>query len=1059
MSTLLIANRGEVALRIMRTARLRGIRTVAVHSDDESRAPHARRADFAVALLESGPAAYLNIDEICKAALHSGASIVHPGYGFLSESPEFARACADLGLRFVGPEPETLRILGDKSATRRLADAWNVPVLAATDGPTTPADARIFADSLNRGSVIVKALAGGGGRGMRIVEDSGDLDRAMERCRSEALRSFGLADVYVEAYLPRARHIEVQVVGDGRDDPLHLFDRDCTAQRRHQKVVEIAPALNLPDATRQQLRTAAVSLAKAVSLCGLATFEFLVDADRPDQWYFIEANPRLQVEHGITEMITGLDLVGLQLDIAHGSSLADLGLSQSTLTKPLGVAIEARITGEPRPDGSDVLAEVRFPRGDNIRVDTHAHTGMRVGTGYDPLLAKVMVHRSDGDFDAAATELAHALRKVTLAGLDTDLATSTWLVGGDDFRQGRTTTRTIDNRLSGTGSSDNSVSTESFDVRAPSAGTVVALSVSSGDAVARGAVLVTIEAMKMESDVTTPLAGHITSVAVDLGDSVTSGQVLTTVEPSAVQGAASDTAREVDVSSTRSDLSDIVARHRRTHDDARPDSVSRRHGRGKRTARENIDDLLDSATFHEHGALVIAAQRRRQSLDDLESTTPADGLVTGFGAVAGRPIAVLSYDYTVLAGTQGLQSHKKAERMFELAGRRGTPVVLFAEGGGGRPGDTDDMSGATRMDLGTFVALGRLNGLVPTVGIASGRCFAGNAALLGSCDVVIATADSTIGLGGPAMIQGGGLGVVSADDVGPISVQQPNGVIDVVATDEAEAVVIAQRYLSYFAGTRSQWTSTDQRLLRHLVPEKRSRPFDVRTLVDTLADDDSVLELRREFGPGLVTALARIKGIPLGIVANDGSCAGGTIGSAEADKMTRFLQLCEAYGLPVLSLCDTAGFLVGPDAERTASVRHVSRLFVLAPSLTVPFLTVIVRKAFGLGGQAMAGGSFRVPDVILAWPTGELGAMGPEGAVKLGYRRELDAIADPEERERVYRGHLADYIDQGKAVNAASVFEIDDVIDPADTRSRIVDVIAAPRPQRPALVRRRIDTW
>jgi acetyl-CoA carboxylase carboxyltransferase component len=363
------------------------------------------------------------------------------------------------------------------------------------------------------------------------------------------------------------------------------------------------------------------------------------------------------------------------------------------------------------------------------------------------------------------------------------------------------------------------------------------------------------------------------------------------------------------------------------------------------------------------------------------------------------------------------------------------------------------------MDLGTFVALGRLNGSVPTVGIASGRCFAGNAALLGSCDVIVATRDSTIGLGGPAMIEGGGLGVFAADDIGPVSVQETNGVIDIVVADESEAVDVAQRYLGYFAGLTPEWTAADQRLLRHIVPERRNRPFDIRALIDTVADEGSVLELRRGFAGGLVTALVRIEGNAIGLVANDGSRAGGTIGSAEADKMTRFLQLCEAYGLPVLTLCDTAGFLVGPDAERTASVRHVSRLFVTAPALTVPFCTVIVRKAFGLGGQAMAGGSFRVPDTIVAWPSAELGAMGPEGAVTLGYRRELAAIEDAEEREHVYRRHLDEYVAQGKALNAASVFEIDDVIDPADTRSRIVDILAAPRPERPTNVHRRIDTW
>ncbi|MFC9355074.1 carboxyl transferase domain-containing protein [Rhodococcus sp. NPDC057014] len=1060
MTGLLIANRGEVALRIMRTAAARGLRTVAVYSEDEPDSPHVTRADESIPIPGVGPSAYLDVANICSAASSTRAAIVHPGYGFLSESAELAEACAAAGLTFVGPDGPTLRLLGDKSTTRALATRCAVPVLPATAGPTTKTAARDFAESLGATAVIVKAAAGGGGRGMRIVDDLEKLDQAIDRCRSEAERSFGIPDVYVEAYLPRARHIEVQVAGDGSKFPMHLFDRDCTGQRRHQKMVEIAPAQFLPDTTREALFTAALSLASAVSLRGLATFEFLVDADDPDQWYFIEANPRLQVEHGITEQITGLDLVGLQLDLAHYRTLPDLNLTPGALGTPRGIAIEARITGGPRPDGSDRLKEVRFPTGPHLRVESHLHPGMRVGTGYDPLLAKVIVHRHDGDFATAAAKLKSSLDEVRLDDLDTDISTLQWFLGSDAFRCGRTTTRTIDDHLVTEAPASEAVSDEaSIDVRTPLTGTVVALSVKAGSTVERGDVLVTIEAMKMETDVRSPVTGSVIAVDVEIGQSVSARTLLAVIEPDRHQPEEASVIDRIDLTATRSDLDDILARHRRTLDQARAGAVERRHDRGKRTARENLQDLFDPEPFHEYGSLVVAAQRRRKSLAELEGSTPADGLVAGFGTVDAYPTAALAYDYTVLAGTQGLQSHKKAERMFDLAGRRGTPVVVFAEGGGGRPGDTDDMSRATRMDLGTFVALGRLNGVVPTVGIASGRCFAGNAALVGACDLVIATQDSTIGLGGPAMIEGGGLGSFGADEIGPVSVQGPNGVIDVLVDDEAEAVAVARRYLGYFRRSTTTWSAPDQRQLRHVVPERRSRPFDMRTVVDTIADEDSVLELRRDFAPGIITALVRIEGQPTGVVANDGSRAGGTIGSAEADKMARFLQLCEAYAIPIVSLCDTAGFLVGPDAEQTASVRHVSRLFVIAPSLTVPFCTVIVRKAYGLGGQAMAGGSFRVPDAIVAWPTGELGAMGPEGAVKLGFRRELDAIEDDDERDQAYRAHLEQYEQQGKAINAASVFEIDDVIDPVTTRSWIVSVISTPRPDRPSSVRRRIDTW
>jgi acetyl-CoA carboxylase carboxyltransferase component len=510
----------------------------------------------------------------------------------------------------------------------------------------------------------------------------------------------------------------------------------------------------------------------------------------------------------------------------------------------------------------------------------------------------------------------------------------------------------------------------------------------------------------------------------------------------------------------RSDIRHNETRHAQTLDAARPQAVAKRHARGKRTARENIADLLDENSFHENGALTIAAQRSRRTIDDLEANTPADGVVTGFGTVDGVPVAVLAYDYSVLAGTQGLQGHKKAERLFTLAARRRAPVVIFAEGGGGRPGDTDNLAKATGMDLATFVALGRLNGQVPTVAIASGRCFAGNAALVGMCDVVIATSDTNLGLGGPAMIEGGGLGIVRSEEIGPLQTQYANGVVDVAVTDEAEATEAARRHLSYFTHpVIDRRSCSDQAQLRTVIPERRTRTFDIRTVVATVSDTDSVFELRAGFGLGMVTALARIEGRAVGMVANNGAHRGGAIGADEADKAARFLQLCDAHQVPVVTLCDTPGFMVGPDSERTATVRHVARLFVLAPNLRVPLCTVIIRKSYGLGGQAMAGGSFRVPDAIVAWPTAELGAMGPEGAVQLGFRRELEQIDDPAEHARVYQGYLDDYERQGKPANAASVFEIDDVIDPSETRSWISTTFAGHDRSDTQPTRVRIDTW
>jgi len=421
---------------------------------------------------------------------------------------------------------------------------------------------------------------------------------------------------------------------------------------------------------------------------------------------------------------------------------------------------------------------------------------------------------------------------------------------------------------------------------------------------------------------------------------------------------------------------------------------------------------------------------------------------------------VVVYDYTVLAGTQGKMNHKKQDRMFELAAKWRLPLVLYAEGGGGRPGDTD-RTGLTGLDNTTFSGFARLSGLVPVVGVVSGRCFAGNAALLGCCDVIIATRNASIGMGGPAMIEGGGLGVYHPDEVGPTGVMAPNGVIDVLVEDEIEATDAARKYLSYFQGPVADWRCADQRLLRHAIPENRLRVYDIRKLIDMLADEDSVLELRRDYGIGVVTAFVRIEGRPFGLIANNPMHLGGAIDAAAGDKASRFMQLCDAHDIPILSLCDTPGFMVGPEAEKTAIVRHVCRMFVIGASLTVPFFTVVLRKGYGLGAQAMAAGGFHDSTFTIAWPTGEFGGMGLEGYVKLGYRKEMEAIEDPAQRQAYYESMVAKLYENGKATSIASVLEIDAVIDPERTRQWVLAGLNATPATPPREGRKRpcIDAW
>jgi acetyl-CoA carboxylase carboxyltransferase component len=593
-------------------------------------------------------------------------------------------------------------------------------------------------------------------------------------------------------------------------------------------------------------------------------------------------------------------------------------------------------------------------------------------------------------------------------------------------------------------------------LHSPFAGTVIAVAHNTDDRITAGEALVVLEAMKMEHEISANVTGVVRSLEVAIGDTVEEGQLLAVLVPGETTQR-TDAPEPTAPPASRDDLAAVQQRHDQTLDAARPDAVAKRHDQGRRTARENLNDLVDPGSFVEYGPLMFAAQERRRPREELIERTPADGLVAGTATINGAPAIVMSYDYTVFAGTQGMRNHQKKDRLFELAERRRIPVVLFAEGGGGRPGDVD-WPIVAGLDCRAFHLFARLSGLVPLVGIASGYCFAGNAALLGCCDVVIATEDSSIGMGGPAMIEGGGLGVYDAQDVGPIDVQDANGVVDLRVADEKAAVAAAKRYLSYFGEPRDPEPPKDPGALRDLIPTNRKRVYDIRTVIEALLDD--VLELRRGFGAGIVTALARAdNGRPLGVIANNPVHLGGAIDAEGADKAARFMQLCDAFGLPLLFLCDTPGFMVGPKAEKTATVRHFSRLFVTGANLTVPTGTIVLRKGYGLGAQAMAAGSFKAPLFTVAWPTGEFGGMGLEGAVRLGMRRELESIKDPAERAQAFDDAVAAAYEKGKGLNMAAYFEIDDVIDPADSRRWIATLFDDAPTRRTTKRRPYVDAW
>lgn len=1127
VTKLLIANRGEIAIRIARAAADMELPSVAVYSEDDAKSLHLRAADEAQALSGTGAAAYLNAGAVIAAAKAAGCDAIHPGYGFLAERADFARQCAEAGLTFVGPDVTHLELFGDKARARIAAIEAGVPVIRGLDHAVTLEEARAFFADLGSGAaMIIKALAGGGGRGTRAVTSAAELDAAYQRCQSEAKAAFGRADVYVEEFIPRARHVEVQILGDRAGHVAHLGERECSVQRRFQKMLEIAPAPALDDALRQKIIGAAVRFAKHAGYSNLGTFEFLVDVSGlagAQPFVFIEANARLQVEHTVTEAVTGIDLVQTQIHLARGVTLAELGLDAPGIARPRGYAIQARVNmetigadGSVRPGGG-TLTVYEAPSGPGVRIDGFGFAGYRTSNAFDSLLAKVIVHSPSPDFAAAVGRTARALSEFRIEGVSTNIDFLRNVLGHPDFATSKVHTRWVDENLAALASTterqrrfgmaasstgdgfagarvksrdplalfahDAQVKAEqgrviegqpeltgpdgSAGVASPIQGTISAITVAVGDEVRKGQQVAIVEAMKMEHVIAAPHGGIVRAVTMAAGDVVREGFPIVFIQEADVEGGTVAASETLDLDHIRDDLRENYDRHAMTLDENRPDAVARRRGTGHRMPRENIERLVDPGSFNEYWPLVVARQHQRHSIEALRKNTPGDGVVAGMCSINGALFdetrsraALVHYDYTVLAGTQGHRNHYKQDRIFELCQRFRLPLVLFGEGGGGRPGE-DNIGPRVAIDTHTFTTYSQLSGLVPLIAVVNGRTFAGNTALVACSDVIIATEGSTIGMGGPAMIEGGGLGIYTPEEVGPMSFQVPNGVVDILVKDEFAAVDTVKKYLSYFQGPIATWAAHDQRRLRHAVPENRLRLYNMRDIVETIADKDSVLEIREKFGVGIITAFIRVEGRPMGLIANNPHHLAGAIDSDGADKGARFLHLCDAFDIPVVNLIDCPGIMVGPEVERTALVRHCTRLFNAGANMTAPLFTVVVRKAYGLGAQAMLGAGALVGFFSVAWPTAEFAGMNIEGAVKLGYRKELMAIEDPEARRLEFERRTAAAYESAKAVNAVAGGGIDDVIDPADTRIWIANALRRlpPVPPRTGKKYPYIDPW
>ncbi|KAF2420719.1 ClpP/crotonase [Tothia fuscella] len=1101
---ILIANRSEIACRLIRTYSLYpNIQTVALFTPSEKDATHVRLATSSVALLGEGPRAYLNASNIFNIAKKEGCWGIAPGYGFLSEDAGLVRLCEDEGIVFIGPTSEQLGRLGNKISARALAVDVGVPILDGTKtvlgGGSSVMDVLAFARSVGRGSkIILKAAAGGGGRGIRIIDDASDeqaIRLAYEACRREALASFGDGSLFAERYLHGAKHIEVQLLGDDTGEVCHFWERECSLQRRNQKVVEIAPSHSITQQLRRAIIEAAMKLGKAVKLRSLATIEFLVDAATGD-FYFMEANPRIQVEHPITEQINGVDLVDLQLQVALGQTFADLNIPREPPPPRLS-SIQLRINAESfAPDGTTqpgagTIRQAHFPTGAGVRVETAVEGGRpyAVSPLFDSLLAKLIV--TAFSYESALRLARWAIDETRIVGCRTnqaflmallDLPTvqenkSNILTIQDNFEELYSATQhfeealqaKVDHTFGETTAPKEKVAiverpADCEPLSAQLTGVVLALKVNEGDKITAGQELVVLEAMKMEHSVRSARDGLVIKVAVKQGEQVNAGDTLLFIRsegdnlPTTTNGV-----NEIeDPEELRPELTELKERKAFLRYAGREGDVVKRHANGYLTGRENLDLLVDKDSFIEYGDLVVAAQRKRYPLSRLISRTSGDGIIVGWAKMDAHRVAVVLGDYLVLAGTQGHFHHGKLDRIFQSIIDHPAPLVFYAEGGGGRPGDTDTLSVAG-LKTPSFALMGEIKARgIPSVAVVNGYCFAGNAAFLGTCDIIIATRggskdaatrkSTTIGMGGQAMIEGGGLGRFEHEFIGPVDVHMRSGGIDVLVDTEVEAAPLVRKIVSLFTQpqlppAKSPYTADPLRLRTAVPPlTSRRRAYDVRHVINFLLDDDSFIEFCPEWGLSVLTGFGRINGRAIAIMASSSSSPlGGAIDVASGAKVNRLLRLLiRVGGMHLLSLCDTPGFMVGPDFERSTEAQGAGSTYRCFGDWFGNFqefallggraLGVVLRNGFGLGGQAMLGGGSLTNSMCVAWPSAVFGGMGIEGAVRLAYKKELEAIEDVEKRKKREQEMIDQMYSDGSAINMAMAAEIDSVIDPATTR-------------------------
>ncbi len=1044
---------------------------------------HLRLTTGAVEITGGGEAgdpvaAYLDAEALVRVALDHGCDCVHPGYGFLAEHAGFAARCVDAGLVFVGPSPEALALCGDKVRARVLARSLGIGVLAGSDGAVGSAgEAADVAAGIGY-PVMLKAAAGGGGRGMRRVDDAGELSAAFESCQREAAAAFGDGALFVERLVDRPRHVELQILADTAGHVVHLHDRDCSVQLRHQKVVEVAPAPALDDAVRESMQRAAVELAAAAGIVNAATVEFLVSPEAGEH-HFIEVNPRVQVEHTVTEQVTGIDIVEAQFLLAAGATLEALGLGdQAAVRAPRGFAVQARVVTR----GAGTITGYQEPTGPGVRVDGSGYAGYAPPPQFDPLLAKVI--GSSGSARSLASALdrtRRALDEFVVDGVDTNLALLRAVLDHPAVRAGdaRTTLLADNPDLAEAGPAAPGASATlqpgpgEQAVVCPVAGTVVDVVAGEGDTVAAGDPVVVVSAMKMETVLAAPCAGVVTSaLSLGPGDSVAPGDVVAVVDASGDGAArAAPQAPWTSVLDEIAAIQDLAAARLAPGSD--DPGVVRQRDRGKLTCRERIALLLDDGSFHEVGSVAGFA-----SYDDdgrVSAFTPANH-VGGWGTIDGRTTVVCADDFTSRGGHADGAIGAKSMHLDRLSVELGVPSVRLLDGssGGGsvaamvpeqkRAGESraEESTGAIAAGRprvsgggGSFLP-GHLGSTeyteqlatVPVVNLLLGSVVGIGAAkaVLGHFSVMVRDIAQLFVAGPPVVSHAMGYDVTK-EELGGWPIHCRNGSVDNLADSEEEAVALTRTFLSYLPSNVGEVppvlapdpTDPPERPddeLSTIIPRRRTTTFDVRRVIDLLADRGSFLEIGPLWGTDQVTGFVRFGGRPLGVIASDSRHVnGGALTADGCSKLTRHLDLCDLFHLPVLNLVDNPGFAVGIEHEMAGTIRRGGEWMVAFAQTTVPIFTVLMRRSFGVAGNNYATPRAR-PSVRVAWPAADVGGIPPEGGIEAAYKRQLAEADDP----AALRAELNARIESARGpLGPLSRFQVEEMADPRHTRPLVCE--------------------